>query len=659
MTSTPTSPSGAPVRRWRGVLLAHLDSSGLAEQASSLASALPEGWRVFVAWGHGGPSIEEVVKRAVGEGIEELVVVPLYPQFCQSTTGVMVEELYRVLATRGQQINVAVRPTWHDDVGYVSAQAEMLAEYASGNALLPHDAHLLFVAEGRQIGEDQQDPYPQQVRRSVELVAGRLGWPMERTSLAHTADLGASNLLGPEVGDELVRLAESGERKVLVSSLSLAEDGMQALGKNGLGYRDIFEAGGGQLHSCPSLYAYPPFIAALRNLVLRGPRPLLGRRGTVPLLASETGSPSFDGDAKSLVVVGATVPNSVGSGRGPQVKHSDPGAFGRVRKSRKELREFLDWIREQTYVQEAFVWNTCQRVEFWGWLAEPDDDTGRECVVAQIREQLYGDEPEGLEVNVLFGSDAWHHAVRTASGLNSALPGDLDVVALLLVSCRIAERAGTAGPRANRLVDDVIELSDEVRAETEWGQYSVGYCYAALTRVYAARLDLDERRHVIIGGSATSRSILATLAEQFRVPKRRMTLVYRDHHGQMRLLRAAIGSGRRLRVHGYAEQPVLQAIEDADFVYFGIDHAEPVLDPATLAGLRDYQSRPLTIVDFNSCGSLSEGEMPDGVSLWTEKDLNRAVAEYAEETFLREPFSKAIDAAETWIAEYVPESSLR
>jgi glutamyl-tRNA reductase len=292
-------------------------------------------------------------------------------------------------------------------------------------------------------------------------------------------------------------------------------------------------------------------------------------------------------------------------------------------------------------------------------LTEPDDDSGRACVVAQIREQLYGEEPEGLEVNVLFGSAAWHHAIRTASGLNSSLPGDLDVVAQLQVSCRIAERAGTAGPRANRLVDDVIEISDEVRAETAWGQYSAGYCYAALNRVHAGIPDLADHRHVVIGGSATSRSILATLAEQFHVPKRQMTLVYRDHHGQMRLLRAAIGGGRRLRVNGYGEESVLQAIQAADFVYFGIDHAEPVLDPATIAGLRDYRSRPLTIVDFNSCGSLSAGSLPDGVSLWREEDLDRAVAEFAAETFSREPFSQAIDAAELWIAEHVPKSTLQ
>jgi glutamyl-tRNA reductase len=581
----------------------------------------------------------------------------MYPQFSEGTTGAIMEEVYAALAGSGRGVNAAVRPRWHDDVGYVSAQAGLVAEYASANGLRPGKAHLLFVADAvERAGGDES--YAQRVRRSVELIAGRVGWPMERASLGFRGTQ-VGDGLGPGAGEELLRLVESGERQVVVCGLSPGVDGAEALDDESSRVSDARRSLGSGFHACPPLHAYPPFVAALRNLVLRGPRPLLGRRGTIPLLASESNGPSFDGDAKSLVVVGATVPNSVGSGRGPQVKHSNPGAFVQVRKSRRELREFLDWTRGQTYVQEAFVWNTCQRVEFWGWLAEPDDETGPECVVAQIREQLYGDEPDGLEVNVLFGSEAWHHAVRTASGLNSSLPGDLDVVAQLQVSCRIAERAGTAGPRANRLVDDVIELSDEVRAETEWGQYSVGYCFAALTRVHAGRFDLDEGRHVVIGGSATSRSILATLSEQFRVPKRRMTLVYRDHHGQMRLLRAAIGSGRRLRVHDYAEQSVLRAIEQADFVYFGIDHAEPVLDPTALTGLRDYRSRPITIVDFNSCGSLSAGSMPDGVSLWTEKDLDRAVAEYAEETFARDHFTNAIDAAETWIAEHVPESSLR
>jgi hypothetical protein len=139
-----------------------------------------------------------------------------------------------------------------------------------------------------------------------------------------------------------------------------------------------------------------------------------------------------------------------------------------------------------------------------------------------------------------------------------------------------------------------------------------------------------------------------------------MTLVYRDHHGQMRLLRAAIGSGRRLRVHGYSDPQVLEAIRDADFVYFGIDHAEPVLDPAVLHDLRDYRSRPLTVVDFNSCGSMSTtGELPIGVELWRERDLDRAVADYAAEAFASDAFAEAIDAAETWIAGHVPHSSLR
>ncbi len=621
---------------------------------------LPEGWRVFRAVLDGEPNMRKVVERAVREGVDELVVIPMYAQYSSATSGVIVGQLYGILADVVPSISVVVRPAWHDDAGYVSALAALLAAVASAHALDPREAHLLFVADGEGTGTGElDDPYLRYVRRTVELVVGRLGWATARASVSFASVRGSGGGPEPGIGGELARLVEQGQRHVLACALAPAMDGEQRLRDGWSCYCDRFAAAGGQLYSCPPLSTHPSFLAALRNIVLRGPRPLIGRRKPVPMPSTVPARSAFDGDVKSLVVVGAMIPNRVGSGGGPSLRYSDPEAFVQVRKSRKELREFLDWTREQTYVQEAFVWNTCQRVEFWGWLADPDEETSRACVVAQIREQLYGREPPGLAVNVLFGADSWHHALRTASGLNSALPGDLDVVAQLQVSCRIAERAGTAGPRANRFVDDVIELSDEVRSETDWGQYGVGYCHAALARVHAGRLGLGEQRHVVIGGSATSRSILSTLAEQFHVPKRRVTLIYRDHHGQMRLLRAAIGNGRRLRVHSYAEDLVLQAIADADFVYFGIDHAEPVLGAAELVELRDYRSRPLTIVDFNSCGSLREEKLPEYVSMWREKDLDRAVAEFAKETYSGEQFARAIDDAERWLACHAPESSLQ
>jgi glutamyl-tRNA reductase len=159
---------------------------------------------------------------------------------------------------------------------------------------------------------------------------------------------------------------------------------------------------------------------------------------------------------------------------------------------------------------------------------------------------------------------------------------------------------------------------------------------------------------VIIGGSATSRSVLATLSERFRVPHTQMTLVYRDHHGQMKLLRSAIGHGRRLRVHSYSEQSVIDAIADADFVFFGIDHAEPVLSAEMLANARDFVGRPLVVVDFNDSGSVHELDTIKGISVWSADDLDRAVESYADTMCADGEYARAQELAERWIEARLP-----
>jgi hypothetical protein len=128
-----------------------------------------------------------------------------------------------------------------------------------------------------------------------------------------------------------------------------------------------------------------------------------------------------------------------------------------------------------------------------------------------------------------------------------------------------------------------------------------------------------------------------------------MTLVYRDHHGQMRQLRAALGGGRRVRVHAYDEESVLRAIANADFVFFGIDQAEPVLDATALLGLRDYGVRPLTLVDFNTFGSVAGQECLGAIALWSAKELDQAVVAQAAVTSSRSGFAAALAEAESWI----------
>jgi hypothetical protein len=411
---------------------------------------------------------------------------------------------------------------------------------------------------------------------------------------------------------------------------------------------------GRRVHVCPALESHDAVIPALRDIVLRGTRPMPPQQSTTePLLERCRVQRGGDAGGGTLVMIGAAVQGRLTPERGPAVRYSDAEVFARIKQPRKVLRELLQWAAERTPVAEAFVWNTCQRVEFYGWLQDVQDVAERECQVGRIRHRLFGSEPDGLRINVLFGQEAWHHLSRTACGLNSRLPGDRDIVEQLEAAGRVARCAGVAGPHVTQLIEQAATLARTVRRETDWGDVSVGYCAAAVVQVFAhLGMDPGGLRHVVIGGSTTSRSILSTLAQRFAVPQDQLTIAYRDHHGQLKLIRSAIGHGRRLRVHTYADRRVLEAIRDADVLYFGIDHPDPVLDPSRLDGVREFDARALTILDFNSFGSMGDGEFPRGVSVWAAPALDDAVEAYADALCDRTAFSKAAAAAEQWIARH-------
>jgi protoheme ferro-lyase/glutamyl-tRNA reductase len=658
-----------PVRRPRAALLvacagpagpgrdADALRRSLESHASRLTAALPALWRVLVAVHGARPSVAEALDEVEAAGIEDLVVVPLYPCFSQARTGDVARHLYRLLAQGARpSLNVAIRGSWYDDVGYVSAQAAVVAGQASGHELTPPRSHLLFSAPAPPLDEpDRGDPYLHQIRRTAQLVAERLGWPESRTSLAFDGGADRVARLGAATAARLTELLEAGERAVLVCPLADlaseppgADDAPPALSR-------VFDEATGHVYRCPPLTGDERFAAVLRDLVLRGVRPVTSCREAPAAPVAPIRAESAEPDPAALVMVGVALASGPPSERRGPLRHSTPETFLRIKKTRKALRAFLEGIRDEPLLDEAFVWDTCQRVECYGWLAEPDDPGRRERIVAALRRRLFDGEPEGLAVNVLAGPDVWRHLMRTACGLNSRVPGDTDVLQQLQTARHIAETARAAGPRAAALVAEASRLAERVRAETGWGAVSTGYCRAALAQVEELRSPrAAEGHHVVIGGSTTSRSILGALTDQFDVPQRQLTLVYRDHHGQMKLLRSALGHGRRLRVHAYDEACVLRAIADADFVYFGLDQAEPVLHRSRLAELRDLAARPLTILDFNSFGSLAGAAVPDGVTVWSAQALDGAVAAHAESVWRRAEFRDAMAEAERWIERSAP-----
>ena len=99
---------------------------------------------------------------------------------------------------------------------------------------------------------------------------------------------------------------------------------------------------------------------------------------------------------------------------------------------------------------------------------------------------------------------------------------------------------------------------------------------------------------------------------------------------------------------------VIDAVADSDVLILGIDRDEPVISGENLRGLRDFTQQPLTIIDFNTMGSVRDVEAVPGVSLWPAEQLEREVEAYADRLCADERFEDAVDETEDWIERHLP-----
>lgn len=620
------------------------------DQAEALQATMPPGWRVFHAMRYGSPSIARTLKEIKEAGIKELVLLSMYPQHSGPTTGTAHREVCECLLDAGHQFELTTRFVWYDDHSYISAQAALIASYAKSSGLTPENCHLLFSTHGLPMSYVKRgDRYPEQVARTVALVGDRLGWPADRMSLAYQSRFGPVEWLRPATDQVLTDLARAGEKKILVCPISFTADCLETLEEIDLRYRAEVEEAGSDLFLCPALNTFPPFIAALKHLVLQGSTPMTHAAPSARAAKSVAASGGND-DIDSLMMVGVSAAGRLGRGRGPDISHVEGDALRKIKRSQREIPALLRQIRADSQLEEAFLWNTCHRFELYGW-------GGDEIDIAAIKRHLFGDDkPSDLSVNVLRGRKALHHLLRTAMGLHSDLPGERDVLDQLRAAQRLAACGGTAGSRTTRLLSEVTALDAELRNHTAWGAYDLDYCTAAFSRFAdTGEVDFRKGRVVVLGGSTTSAAALRTLRNRYDVPSSQLTILYRGHKhgGQVKLLRQAIGGGLRLRVESYDEPRVRRIISDADLLIFGLDRKEPIITADQLRDVRDWESRPLTILDFNMFGSTVGLEDINGITVYDARRLQAEVETVASDICEQENFAEAVKTVESKLAEYV------
>jgi ferrochelatase len=210
---------------------------------------------VFVGMKHWRPRITEAVESTLAGGAETLVGLVLAPHYSRLSIAGYRERLEQALQGRAELVFVE---SWHDFGPFL----DVLADRVRG-----HDGHVVFTAHSlpERILRDG-DPYREQLLETSRLVAERAGlaeWSFAFQSASTTGE----PWLGPDILEELDRLAANGVRRVLVCPVGFVSDHLEILWDLDIEARDRAAELGLELERIESLNDDPAFLRALAALV--------------------------------------------------------------------------------------------------------------------------------------------------------------------------------------------------------------------------------------------------------------------------------------------------------------------------------------------------------------------------------------------------------
>ena len=234
---------------------------------NELSKILPS--KVFVAMRYWHPLTEAALRAAEVASVDELVLLPLYPQYSRTTTGSSLNEWNRqVVDSPLRNVPAKIIREFHTHPAYLDAVIEKmqisLSKFNSGEKL-----HLLFSAHSVPISViETGDPYQEQIETTVELVMRRGAWSHPH-SVCYQSKVGASKWLQPSLHETLHQLATNGIRNLLVIPIAFVSDHVETLNEIDLEARkEALDLGIERFEMMPGLNDSPKFIRALSELVL-------------------------------------------------------------------------------------------------------------------------------------------------------------------------------------------------------------------------------------------------------------------------------------------------------------------------------------------------------------------------------------------------------
>ena len=267
-------------------------------------------------------------------------------------------------------------------------------------------------------------------------------------------------------------------------------------------------------------------------------------------------------------------------------------------------------------VSEAVILSTCNRTEIYG----SSDEAQRQ----QIRDWLathHSIEPAELDSALYFLEDASavRHTMRVASGLDSLVLGEPQILGQMKSAFATAQDAGTVGSELGRLFRQTFSIAKRVRTDTAIGENPVSVAFAAVRMAQHIFASLGDSTALLIGAGETIELVARHLRQ---AGVRRMILANRT-------LSRAQALAEEFHAEAILLEDLHQVLHEADIVIASTASPLPILGKGAVEkALRKRRHAPMFMVDIAVPRDIEAevAELSD-VYLYTVDDLRSIIEE--------------------------------
>ncbi len=298
----------------------------------------------------------------------------------------------------------------------------------------------------------------------------------------------------------------------------------------------------------------------------------------------------------------------------------------------ENMGDALDDLARSHVATEATILSTCNRTEIY--CGNDRVDTGR--VISWLSDHA-GFGAGELERNLYAHADdlAVKHAFRVASGLDSMVLGEPQILGQMKEAFQRASAAGATGKVFNRLFQHTFSVAKQVRTDTSIGSNPVSVAYAGVSLAGRVFSDLASLTVLLIGAGET----IELVARHLREKGVRKMIVANRSPERARNLATAVGC----EAISLAEMPA--RLPEADIIVSSTASTLPILGKGAMEGaIHSRRHRPVFILDLAVPRDVEPqvGDLRD-VYLYTVDDLQNVIEQNRD---LRE---KAAQEAESII----------